>query len=159
MTGSTFSPGSDVEVNFDHEDLSDAWIPAIVVKENVNNTFLVKYHTSKAKIFNNIVDFLHIRPPAPRYADRTYELREKVDAFCDCVWWPGEITKILSGNIYTVSFKRGTKPKELSQAEIRPRVEWKDGKWHVESKVWDYPVNGMIYLFNLDNATNITITC
>ncbi|PON42055.1 Agenet domain containing protein [Trema orientale] len=133
MTGSTFSPGTDVEVNFDNEDLSDAWIPAIVVKENTDNTFLVKYHNSKAKNWKDTVDFLHIRPPAPRYAG-TYELREKVDAFCDFAWRAGEITKILPGKMYIVGFKRGMKSKELSQAEIRPLVEWKDGKWHVGSK-------------------------
>ncbi|XP_062106430.1 DUF724 domain-containing protein 6-like isoform X2 [Humulus lupulus] len=136
MTGSTFSSGTDVEVHFDNEDLSDAWIPAIVVKENDDNTFLVKYHNSKAKNWKDTVDFTHIRPAFPRNAGRIYELCDKVDAFSDFAWRVGEITKILPGKKYTVAFKHGNgmKSKEFSQTEIRPLVEWKDGKWLVWTK-------------------------
>ena len=138
MTGSHFSPGTDVEVNLDSEESCSAWIPAIVVKENKDNTFLVKYHNPKPKHWGITVDFLHIRPPAPRYADRTYKLHEKVDAFCDSAWRPGEITEILIGKTYTVTFKNTMKSKELSRAEIRPRVEWRGGKWEIESRVCEY---------------------
>lgn len=134
MTGSPFSPGTDVEVSFNIADFYDAWVPAIVVTENEDNTFMVKYQ-NKAKHWQHVVDIHHIRPPAPRYADRTYKLLEKVDAFCDFAWRASEITKIQAGKIYTVNFKHSTKSKELSHAEIRPLVEWKDGKWNMRSKV------------------------
>ncbi|XP_030482161.2 DUF724 domain-containing protein 3 isoform X1 [Cannabis sativa] len=148
MTGSTFSSGTDVEVHFDNEDLSDAWIPAIVIKENDDNTFLVKYHNSKAKNWKDTVDFTHIRPAVPRHVDRAYNLYEKVDAFFDYSWRVGEITKILPGKRYTVSFKHGMKSKEFSQTELRPFVEWKDGKWHVWTK------EGLVDL-NLDFQENL----
>lgn len=145
MAGSTFSSGTHVEVNIDNEELSDAWIPAIVLKENDDNTFLVKYLNTKAKIYNNIVDSLHIRPTAPLYAGRTYELHEKVEAFCDSVWRAGEITKLLPGKMYTVTFRHGIKSNKLGGAEIRPLMKWKDGKWDVESKVGYFSIKYVIY--------------
>ncbi|KAF4375939.1 hypothetical protein F8388_010083 [Cannabis sativa] len=161
MTGSTFSSGTDVEVHFDNEDLSDAWIPAIVIKENDDNTFLVKYHNSKAKNWKDTVDFTHIRPAVPRHVDRAYNLYEKVDAFFDYSWRVGEITKILPGKRYTVSFKHGMKSKEFSQTELRPFVEWKDGKWHVWTKLHHHlgvfetdSLEGLVDL-NLDFQENL----
>lgn len=135
MIGSTFSSGTDVEVNFDKEDLRDAWFPAIVIKENEDNTFLVKYQNKEAKQCKDTVDFLHIRPPPPRYADRNYQLLEKVDALCDFAWRAGVIIKVLAERIYVVTFKPGVRDKRLNHSEIRPFVEWKDGKWKSGSKV------------------------
>ncbi|XP_015891745.3 DUF724 domain-containing protein 2 isoform X2 [Ziziphus jujuba] len=134
MIGSTFSSGTDVEVNFDKEDLRDAWFPAIVIKENEDNSFLVKYQNKEAKQCKDTVDFLHIRPPPPRYADRNYQLLEKVDALCDFAWRAGVIIKVLAERIYVVTFKPGVRDKRLNHSEIRPFVEWKDGKWKSGSK-------------------------
>lgn len=144
MIGSAFSSGTDVEVNFDKEDLCDAWFPAIVIKENEDYTFLVKYQNTEAKQCKDTVDFLHIRPPPHFYEDRNYELFEKVDALCDFAWRAGVITKVLAESIYVVNFKHGVKYKKFSHSEIRPLAEWKDGKWKSGSKVWYfslYPVS------------------
>ncbi|KAJ9171695.1 hypothetical protein P3X46_015022 [Hevea brasiliensis] len=137
MAGSAFSSGTAVEVNIDKENVRDAWFPAVVIKDNGDNTFLVKYQSSKnsdeagTKV---IVDSLHIRPIPPRYADRNFELLEKVDAQYDFGWRAGVITKLLSGRRYNVFFKQGNEDKELNYSEIRPHVEWKDGQWICKSK-------------------------
>ncbi|TYI69380.1 hypothetical protein E1A91_D08G151300v1 [Gossypium mustelinum] len=137
-TGSVFSSGTAVEVNVDDESLRDVWFPAIVVKENEDKTFLVKYQNSKnddesgtAKV---VVDSLHIRPTPPRYADRNYELLERVDTTYNFGWRTGVITKVLTGRRYNVFFKHGNEDKELSHSDIRPNVEWTDGNWISKSK-------------------------
>lgn len=142
MKGSTFSSGSDVEVNFQKEDLYDAWFPAIVIKENEDNTFYVKYKNPVAMqgkdnvdFLKDNVDFLHVRPSPPCYTDRSYKLLDKVEALCDFAWRVGVITKVLAERMYAVNFKHGRKVKELSHSEIRPLVEWKDGKWNIGYKV------------------------
>ncbi|XVF22044.1 hypothetical protein REPUB_Repub12eG0140400 [Reevesia pubescens] len=137
-TGSIFSSGTAVEVNIDEENLRDVWFPAIVIKENEKNTFLVKYQSSKNDDESGTVkvpvDSLHIRPTPPRYADRNYELLERVDAAYNFGWRSGVITKVLTGRRYNVFFKHGNEDKELSHSDMRPNVEWIDGKWVSKSK-------------------------
>nr|XP_034911880.1 DUF724 domain-containing protein 7-like isoform X5 [Populus alba] len=81
-----------------------------------------------------IVDFLHIRPTPPLYADRNYELLERVDTRYGFGWRSGVITKLLAGRRYNVFFKHGNEDKELSHSKIRPHLEWVDGKWISKSK-------------------------
>ncbi|GLT59814.1 hypothetical protein SLA2020_326120 [Shorea laevis] len=137
-TGSIFSSGTAVEVNLDIENLRDVWIPAIVVKENGDNRFLVKYQASRnsdeSAIAKVIVDSLHIRPTPPRFVDINYELLEKVDCTHNFGWRAGVITKVLSGRKYNVFFKHRNEDKELTHSELRPHVEWIDGKWVGKSK-------------------------
>ncbi|XP_022728035.1 DUF724 domain-containing protein 2-like isoform X2 [Durio zibethinus] len=137
-TGSIFSSGTAVEINIDKETLRDVWFPAIVVKENGENTFLVKYQSSKNEDESGsvkvVVDYLHIRPTPPRYAVRNYELLERVDAIYNSGWRSGVITKVLTGRRYNVFFKHGNEDKELSHSDMRPNVEWIDGKWVSKSK-------------------------
>lgn len=135
MIGSTFSSGENVEVNFEREDLRDAWFPAIIIKRNGDNTFLVKYQNPVTMQGKDNVDFLHIRPPPPYYMDRGYKLHDKVEALCDFAWRAGVIAKVLAERMYVVNFKHGKKARELSRSEIRPLMEWKDGKWNTKYKV------------------------
>lgn len=129
-----------MEVNLDNkESLRDVWFPAIVIKENVDGTFFVKYQNSKnseeATTVKVTLDSQHIRPPPPRYVDRNYELLEKVDTSYGFGWRAGVITKVLAGRRYNVFFKHGNEDKELSHSEIRPHVEWTGGNWISKSKV------------------------
>ncbi|KAL4342641.1 hypothetical protein GQ457_08G021810 [Hibiscus cannabinus] len=137
-TGSIFSSGTSVEVNIDFENGPDIWYPAIVIKEYEDNSFLVKYHNSgnddESGTVKVVVDSLHIRPTPPRYADRNYELLERVDATYSFGWRTGVITKVLTGNRYNVFFKHGNEDKEFFHSDIRPNIEWIDGKWVCRSK-------------------------
>ncbi|KAE8708182.1 NFU domain protein 1 [Hibiscus syriacus] len=137
-TGSIFSSGTAVEVNIDNENLGDIWYPVLVVKENEDNTFLVKCQNSSTHdecgTVKVVVDSLHIRPIPPRYADRNYELLERVDATYNFGWRSGVITKVLTGKRYNVFFKHGNEDKEFCHSDIRPNVEWVDGKWFSKFK-------------------------
>lgn len=96
-------------MNIDKENVRDVWFPAVVIKENGDNTVLVKYQSqnnSDEAGVKVVVDSFHIRPIPPRYADRNFELLEKVDAVYDYGWRAGLITKLLSGRRYTVFFKQ-----------------------------------------------------
>lgn len=124
----------DVEVNVEEENLLDAWFPAIVIKENKDDTFLVKYQSSRngdeAELGKVTVDLDHIRPspPAP-HTDRKYNVLEKVDAFCDCAWRAGLIARCVTDTKYLVYFKQTNEDRVFNQSTIRPRLQWKDGEW------------------------------
>ncbi|KAH8517196.1 hypothetical protein Peur_048406 [Populus x canadensis] len=137
-TGSVFSSGTEVEVNLEKDNVRDIWLPAVVIKENEDKTFLVKClsarNSDEAGPMKTIVDFLHIRPTPPLYADRNYELLERVDTRYGFGWRSGVITKLLAGRRYNVFFKHGNEDKELSHTKIRPHLEWVDGKWISKSK-------------------------
>ncbi|EOX95351.1 Domain of Uncharacterized protein function 724 6, putative isoform 1 [Theobroma cacao] len=137
-TGSIFSSGTAVEVSIDKESIRDVWFPALVIKELGENSFLVKYQSSRnddeSGTVKVVVDSLHIRPTPPRYADRNYELLERVDTTYNFGWRSGVITKVLTGRRYNVFFKHGNEDKELTHTDIRPNVEWINGKWVSKSK-------------------------
>ncbi|KAJ6729340.1 AGENET DOMAIN-CONTAINING PROTEIN-RELATED [Salix viminalis] len=137
-TGSVFSPGTEVEVNLEKDNVRDVWLPAVVIKENEDKTFLVRWLSSRnsdeAGTMKIIVDFLHIRPPPPCYEERNYELLERVDTCYGFGWRSGVITKLLAGRRYNVFFKQGNEDKELSHSRIRPHLDWVDGKWISKSK-------------------------
>ncbi|KAL9385119.1 hypothetical protein Peur_022129 [Populus x canadensis] len=137
-TGSVFSSGTEVEVNLEKDNVRDIWLPAVVVKENEDRTFLVKcqssWNSDEAGTMKTIVDSLHIRPTPP-HADRNYELLERVDAHYGIGWRSGVITKLLAGRRYNVFFKQGNEDRELGQSKIRPHMEWVDGKWISKKEV------------------------
>uniref|UniRef100_A0A6M2EY79 Agenet domain-containing protein n=1 Tax=Populus davidiana TaxID=266767 RepID=A0A6M2EY79_9ROSI len=137
-TGSVFSSGTEVEVNLEKDNVRDIWLPAVVIKENEDKTFLVKClsarNSDEAGPMKTIVDCLHIRPTPPLYADRNYELLERVDTRYGFGWRSGVITKLLAGRRYNVFFKHENEDKELSHSKIRPHLEWVDGKWISKSK-------------------------
>lgn len=127
--GSTYRSGADVEVNFDKHDIHDAWFPAVVVKENEDNTYLVKYQKSEDGYEQDIVDSLHICLPRPRYSDRRYKMLEEVEAFYNFAWRVGRVTDVLNGGMCMIDFKCGIKGRKFSYSEIRPIVELKDDRW------------------------------
>ncbi|KAG6792202.1 hypothetical protein POTOM_001345 [Populus tomentosa] len=87
--------------------------------------FLVKCLSSRnsdeAGTKKTIVDSLCIQSTPPHYADRNYELLERVDACYGFGW--------RSGRRYNDFFKQGHEDKELNHSKIRPHLEWADGKW------------------------------
>lgn len=145
-----------MEVKLELERLCDVWFPALIIKENEDATYLVKYQNSRngegveAKI---TVDSLHVRPTPPHYVDRNYELLESVDTVCGFGWRAGVITKVLSDKRYTVFFKHGSEDREFSHSDLRPHLEWTDGKWVSNSKVLSFLL--LLSYFSLF----ITISC
>ncbi|XP_059435515.1 DUF724 domain-containing protein 7-like isoform X3 [Corylus avellana] len=139
-TGSSFSTGMDVEVNVEEENLSDAWFPAIVIKENKDDTFFVKYQSSRngdeAELGKVTVDLLHIRPsPPPPHTDIKYNVLEKVDAFCEFAWRAGVIAKCVTDTKYLVYFKQTNEDRIFNQSTLRPRMQRKGEEWVSGSQV------------------------
>ncbi|KAL1558376.1 hypothetical protein AAHA92_08852 [Salvia divinorum] len=137
IAGLMFDVGRKVEVSFDREDFQDAWFPATIREDMGNQTFLVDYnsvnpdsHSSTKATF----DSLHIRPCPPLLKDKNFILLEKVDAFFDFGWWSGIITKELENSRYLVFFKQMKCDKEFIQSELRPHMDWKDGKWFTSAQ-------------------------
>ena len=118
-------------MNLEKDNVRDIWLPAVVIKENEDKTFLVKClsarNSDEAGPMKTIVDFLHIRPTPPLYADRNYELLERVDTCYGFGW--------RSGRRCNDFFKQGHEDKEVRHSKIRPHLEWADGKWISKSKV------------------------
>lgn len=135
-----FSTGKKVEVSFEKENYRDVWFPATVLEDSGNDSFFVEYQSpgigdEEPGLFKKIVDSLHIRPSPPNLKDKNFVLLDKVDAFFDFGWWSGVITKELADSRYLVLFKHTNKERELNQSELRPHMEWRDGKWFSASRV------------------------
>ncbi|CAK7348470.1 unnamed protein product [Dovyalis caffra] len=122
-TGSVFSSGTEVEVNLEKDNVRDIWLPAVVIKENEDNTFLVKCESSRN---------------SDEVGTMKTVLLERVDTRYGFGWRSGVITKLLAGRRYNVFFKQGNEDRELSQSKIRPHLEWVDGKWISKSKICSY---------------------
>ncbi|XP_021969409.1 DUF724 domain-containing protein 7 isoform X4 [Helianthus annuus] len=131
--GVMFTVGKKVEVSFERESLRDCWVPATILKNSDNNTFLVEYQqrgTGDEAILHKVtVDYLHIRPSPPHLRAKNFALSEKVDAYYDFGWWSGVITKELPDNRYNVFFKHTKKEREFIYSRVRPHMEWKGGQW------------------------------
>ncbi|KAL2508564.1 protein of unknown function-containing protein 6 [Forsythia ovata] len=138
MVGLMFDVGRKLEVSFDIEDCRDAWFPTTIREYLGNLSFLVEYWSQKigdkAQHLKVNINSLHIRPCPPVLEDKKFTLLEKVEAFFDFGWWSGVITKELEDNRYVVFLKQTKKHKEFHQSELRPHMEWKDGKWFTSSQ-------------------------
>ncbi|KAL3531550.1 hypothetical protein ACH5RR_010872 [Cinchona calisaya] len=136
--GLMFSVGKRVEVSFDREYWRDTWFPATILEDIGNGSFLLEYHNpdkkSEAGLLKETVDLRHIRPCPPHLKDKYYVLLEKVDAFYDFGWSTGVITKALADCRYLVFFKHTNREAEFSHTDLRPHMEWKDGKWFTSSQ-------------------------
>ncbi|XP_027118650.2 DUF724 domain-containing protein 6-like isoform X3 [Coffea arabica] len=132
--GLMFSVGKRVEVSFDREDWRDTWFPATILEDIGNDSFLVEYHCEDAAPLRATVNFLHIRPCPPHLKDKNFVLLEKVDAYYHSGWWPGVITKALADCRYNVFFKHTKRDGEFNHTDLRPHMEWKDGKWFTSSQ-------------------------
>lgn len=60
------------------------------------------------------VDFHHIRSSPSQHKDRSYELQEKVNVFCDFSCFSGIISDVLAERMYTIAFKLAVEANELS---------------------------------------------
>ncbi|CAL5445340.1 unnamed protein product [Camellia sinensis] len=138
MMGPMFSVGTAVEVSFDKENFRDVWFLASFLSQIGNNAFLVEYNSSGisdgAGLSKVTVDARHIRPSPPHVEYKDFVLFDKVDAFCGFGWWRGNITSFLKDRRYVVLLYHTNEEKELNHAEIRPHMDWIDGKWVIASQ-------------------------
>jgi hypothetical protein len=128
----------DVEVNVEEENLSDAWFPAIVIKENKDDTFFVKYQSSRNgdEAGKVTVDLRHIRPsPPPPDTDIKYDVLDKVDAFCEFAWRAGVIAKCVADTKYHVYFQHTNEDRIFNQSTLRPRMLRRGEEWVSGSQV------------------------
>ncbi|KAL0389742.1 UNVERIFIED_CONTAM: protein AGENET DOMAIN (AGD)-CONTAINING P1 [Sesamum calycinum] len=139
IAGSMFDIGRNVEVSFDREDCRDAWFPATIQEDLGNGAFVVEYCSEDTG--NNVqalkvtIDSLHLRPCPPLLKEKNFDLLEKVDdAFFSFGCGVGVITKELENSRYVVFFKQMKRDKEFYLSELRPHMEWKDGKWFTSSQ-------------------------
>ncbi|CAA0822894.1 Unknown protein [Striga hermonthica] len=135
IAGWMFDMEKEVEVSINREDGQEAWFPATIHEHLVDGTYLVKYHDetkeSEAQTTQLIFDSLHIRPQPPLLKDTIFVLLGKVDAYFDCGWWSGLIREKLEDSRYLVTFKQLNMQKEFHMSELRPHIDWKDGKWFI----------------------------
>ncbi|KAL7149619.1 hypothetical protein ABFS83_05G053500 [Erythranthe nasuta] len=136
ITGSMFDVGNKVEVSFDKAEYQDVWFPATIRKDFGNGHYSVECiinSDEKAQLCK--VKFDHIRPLPPLLKDIKFLLLEKVDAHFGHGWWCGITTRVLVENSrYMIYFRKKKILKEFNSVELRPHVEWKDGKWFTASK-------------------------
>ncbi|XP_041993883.1 DUF724 domain-containing protein 3-like isoform X2 [Salvia splendens] len=159
IAGLMFDVGRKVEVSFDREDFQDAWFPATIREDLGNQTFLVECNSVNPDSHGSTkatVDSLHIRPCPPLLKDNNFILLEKVDAFFDFGWWNGIITKELGRSRYLVFFKQMKCEKEFNQSELRPHMDWKDGKWFTSAQEPSVPSldDGVCQHLTPDNSTS-----
>ncbi|XP_048325536.2 DUF724 domain-containing protein 7 isoform X3 [Ziziphus jujuba] len=131
-TGSSlFSPGEAIEVNLDNELPCIVWSPAIFLGEVCPSYFLVQTKNSKIGEdgLHKITVELHQIRPHPPQVEVKFGLFEKVDAFDGLCWWVGVIAKVLIDGRYTVTSMRAKEVKEYDGSELRPHLEWVDGRW------------------------------
>ena len=83
---------------------------------------------SNKLVMDVTADNLHIRPSSPCLEGKKFGFLEKVDAFYDYGWWNGIVTKVSTGKRYVV-FKHINMEKEFIHLDLRPHMEWVDGKW------------------------------
>ncbi|XP_047938932.1 DUF724 domain-containing protein 9-like [Salvia hispanica] len=123
--------GEKVEVSIDFDldldlgsdfDFRAAWFPSVIVRDLGNGVYSVKLKDKNVKCVG-------IRPSPPVLDDGEFRVGEKVDAFFDCGWWTGFIIKKVKMNEYIVLFEDTDNAMLLNRSELRPHLEWKDGKW------------------------------
>ncbi|CAH8257114.1 unnamed protein product [Arabidopsis lyrata] len=140
LTESDFSAGKSVEVRTEVHNLGDVWAPAMAIKENEDGTLLVKLKTlsdEEVDCTKISVSYSKIRPSPLPIGLRDYKLMENVDALVESGWCPGVVSKVLFGKRYAVALGPNKESKEFSRLQLRPSIEWKDGVWHKEEKVYD----------------------
>lgn len=125
-------------MNLDNEHPCIVWSPATFLGEVGVNSFLVQSKNSKMEEagIHKISVALHQIRPHPPQVEANFDLFEKVDAFDGLRWCAGVITKVLiAGRRYAITSMHVKEVKEYDQSELRPHLEWVDGRWDTKSMV------------------------
>ncbi|XP_047942645.1 DUF724 domain-containing protein 9-like [Salvia hispanica] len=116
----------DFDLDFDFNfDFRVAWFPAVIVRDLGKGVYSVELKGKN-------VECVGIRPSPPILDEGEFRVGEKVDAFFDSGWWTGFVVKKVGMNEYIVLFEHPDSTMNLNRSQLRPHLEWKDGKWLVD---------------------------
>ncbi|KAF5198250.1 hypothetical protein FRX31_012164 [Thalictrum thalictroides] len=143
---SEFITGMAVEVSIHDRHYHSAWFPATILKKYDHNSFLIGYHSlrlsNEVECSKEILDAQHMRPlPPESFEGKEFVELEKVEAYYDCGWWKGKVTKVLGSNRYIVQLEHQNKGREFNHFELRCHMEWINGKWIQDSRGIDKTPN------------------
>ncbi|PON93132.1 Agenet domain containing protein [Trema orientale] len=134
-----FGRGAIVEVSSDEEGYKDSWYIAKIVGSIGSDKFLVEYQDlltdDGAQLLREEADARHIRPEPPLLpAVCHFKMLQKVDAWYNDGWWEGVISELLTGSQYVVYFRSTNEELIFKHSNLRPHLDWINGKWSIASK-------------------------
>lgn len=133
------SVGTLVEVSTDEEGFRGAWFSGTVVEARGKDRFLVEYQhllDDDSQPLREEFDVPHIRPHPPETGVVSqFNLLDEVDALYNDGWWVGVISKVIGDSRYIVYFRNSNEELEFQHSQLRPHLDWIDGKWIMASKV------------------------
>ncbi|KAF9592699.1 hypothetical protein IFM89_016776 [Coptis chinensis] len=100
MGDAHFTKGMEVEVFSDDMSFRGALFQAKFIRSNsTKNKVFVEYEgfmkdDSGTQPLREFINVVNVRPKPPEELCRNFELSDEVDAFQDCVWWEGVVTKV-----------------------------------------------------------------
>lgn len=148
------SRGTAVEVTFESENYN-VWHTGHVSQVE-GNKFLVKYRffgvDDKPEFRTEVIDSQCIRPAPPPVEKQDFDVLHKVEAYYRFCWWTGVIRRIIRDRKYVVLVTHSKVEMECSHSNLRPRLDWIDGKWTTTSPVQYLPI---IISFINELATNL----
>lgn len=131
--GLLFTRGTKVEVSNDDDGFCGAWYAATVDQPLSAGVFLVEYDALRtddgAEPLKEAVDAFHIRPTPETPPVNAFKLLEEVDARYNDGWWVGVISRVLGGSRYGVYFRHSKEELAFGHADLRPHLEWMNGRW------------------------------
>ncbi|CAN8255296.1 unnamed protein product, partial [Cochlearia groenlandica] len=142
LSKSLFSSGTMVEVFCMNDKLEAFWVPALIVKEIVEDedkkSYIVKCCNNNNKSVsckademkpNVIVEECNVRPKPPPFFE-SITLLDRVDAFRGAGWRQGVVKAVLYEKRYIVTFVETKEEDVFKHDDIRLSKEWRDGVWH-----------------------------
>ena len=137
--GSLFSLASEVEMDFDEDNSGTTWLPAVSLGQVGADHFILKHKSSGKHGMEHGEKLVHvkrIRPRPPPIEKKSFELLEKIEALRGSCWSVGLITRCLEGERYTVTFRHEKKEMDFNLTDLRPHLDWIEGKWVTNLKVF-----------------------
>lgn len=133
-----YEVGGKIEVSRDNERPHHSWFQATVLGPMKHGCLTVEYLVKvglQTQACRANVDRAGIRPCPPTLCIKRFVLWQKVDAYWDCGWLSGVITKVLADLKYEVFVEKLRKVKVFQKHLLRTHVEYKQGKWFISSQV------------------------
>ncbi|XP_078167363.1 DUF724 domain-containing protein 6-like isoform X14 [Carex rostrata] len=144
-----FPAGAEVEVQINSDGFYDSWYEAKVLSR-YSTTRNVKYKVQYLNLLGDdgsqqlLVEDVYaknVRPRAPRRLsthdagnedeDPIFKMHDLVEANHNDGWWHGVVSGLinLETGLYTVSFPNSREVFQFKPAELRPQLDYVNGKW------------------------------